>query len=207
MEKVVIRRGGRPEDLEGMLVAEHEAWTEEQAFTKEHFLSHLSVFPEGIFIAEVDCRIAGVGISEILKYDINNPVTTWYEVTDEGYLVNSHCPSGNALYGVSLSVSPKYALLNLGEKMIDCAKEFIIDQGLECFVIGSRAPRYYKWAPKVSICDYANLKHGNRYLDPEIEFYSRCGFKVAGILPDYFEDPASLNHGILMVWYNPEIQD
>lgn len=200
MEKVVIRRGATLSDLEGMLRAEREAWPEEQAFTREHFLSHLEVFPDGIFIAEVCGETAGVGVSEIIRYDSDHPITTWYEVSDGGYIRNSHDTNGNFLYGVSLSVSPRFSQYHLGEKMLNVAKEFIEENNLEGFAIGSRIPRYYKWVEKMPVLDYINQKKGRHYLDPEIDFYVRCGFHVISLLPGYFEDPESLDNGVLMVW-------
>jgi ribosomal protein S18 acetylase RimI-like enzyme len=200
---VIVRHGATLEDLPGMLRAEHEAWPEEQAFTEEHFRSHLEVFPEGIFLAEVDGVIAGVGVSEILNYDISHPVPTWYEVSGEGFIRRTHNHNGDSLYGVSLSVSKKYAGQKLGQMMIETAKEFIITHELNRFVIGSRLPSYYKKVNEYSPDEYARKKRGSRYLDPEINFYCGCGFRFVRILPDYFEDPASLNNGALMVWDNP----
>lgn len=201
---VVVRRGATIADLEGMLRVEHESWSEEQAFTREHFLSHLAVFPEGIFLAEVNDEIAGVGISEILDYDLSHPILTWYEATDNGYLKNSHNPDGSYLYGVSLSISPNFSAFRLGSKMLENAKNHIIDKGLRAFIIGSRVPRYTEHAGKMSINDYINFRKGQHYLDPELEFYSKCGFKIVEALPNYFEDPESQNYGVLMIWRNPQ---
>lgn len=208
MREVRVRRGASITDLEGMIKVELEAWPEEQAFTREHFESHLEVFPEGIFIAEVDGAVAGVGISEIIQYDAGHPVTTWYAVTDNGYLRRSHNPCGNVLYGVSLSASPRFSTARVGEKMLDLAKSFVVERHLGRFVIGSRIPRYHKWSDRMSVEEYVFSKRGKKgehFLDPEIEFYSRCGFRIVRVLPDYFEDPDSLNFGVLMTWDNPSI--
>jgi hypothetical protein len=32
----------------------------------------------------------------------------------------------------------------------------------------------------------------------------RRGYEVYGIMPDYVDDPACANHGVFMVWRNPE---
>lgn len=201
MANVLIRRGATINDLSGMLRAEHEAWPEEQAFTEEHFRSHLEVFPEGIFLAEVDGETAGVGISEILDYDLKNPIQSWYEVSDDGFIHNTHNPDGDSLYGVSLSVSPRFAGMDLGSKMLDVAKEAIKNKGLKQFVIGSRIPRYFKHCD-IPVEEYIHAKKRNRYLDPEIEFYTKNGFEIVCALKDYFEDASSLNYGVLMVWRN-----
>lgn len=204
-KQIVVRRGGRIEEISGMLRVENEAWPEKMAFTKEHFLSHLVVFPEGIFIAKVDGEIAGVGISEIIQYDLDHPVPTWYEVTDNGFLRNKHDPAGNTLYGVSLTVSPRFSAWGIGPKMLDCAQRYVVEKKLERFVIGSRVPRYHKYAARMTANDYIHAKKGKRYFDPEVEFYASSGFIVVGLLPEYFEDPDSVNYGVLMSWDNPNL--
>ncbi|MEI6040092.1 MAG: GNAT family N-acetyltransferase [Candidatus Berkelbacteria bacterium] len=202
--EVVIRRGATIDDIEGMLRVEKETWSEDQAFTREHFESHLKVFPEGIFIAEVDGEIAGVGVSELLDYDLAHPIPTWYEVSDEGFIAGTHNPNGKYLYGVSLSVSPRFSSLKLGSKMLEYCKNSIIQRRLDGFVIGSRVPRFSKFSTQMTIEQYISAKRGNRKIDPELEFYSQNGFDVIMPLPGYFEDPESLDYGVLMFWKNPK---
>lgn len=198
--EVVIRRGATIDDIEGMLRVEKETWSEDQAFTREHFKSHLKVFPEGIFIAEVNGEIAGLGISELIDYDLEHPIPTWYEVSDEGFIAQTHNPNGKSMYGISLSASPRFSEFRLGSRIVEAVKQAVVDLKLDRLILGSRIPRYHRFASKMSVEQYINTQRGNRYMDPEIEFYSQHGLKIEKIMPDYFEDPDSLNYGVLMIW-------
>jgi len=202
----VIIRPATHSDIDDLVRVENAAWPPEQAFTREHFESHLKVlsdFPEGLQVAVVNNEIAGIGIAEILVYDLNNPIPTWCEVTDNGYLERTHNPNGNILYGVSLSVDPKYSTMRIGRIIIEAAEEVTIKYSLEGFILGSRVPRFYRYSTQMKIDDYILAKKRSRFLDPEIEFYSKCGLKIISTLPNYFDDPQSLNFGILMGWANP----
>lgn len=205
MKKEVVVRPAMMSDLDELVRVENEAWSEEQAFTREHFESHINVmrdYPQCFSVATVNDVVVGIGVAEIIKYDIDNPIPDWYSVTDEGYLVKTFDPLGNVLYGVSLSVSPSFASFHVGKCIIERAKQITRDLNLERFVLGSRIPRYHTYAEKLSVSDYVFGMQGKRFLDPEIEFYSQCGLKAIKILPEYFEDQASLNYGVIVVWEN-----
>jgi ribosomal protein S18 acetylase RimI-like enzyme len=49
---------------------------------------------------------------------------------------------------------------------------------------------------------YARTKTG-RVLDPELALYLSLGMKIEKIIPNYFDDPESLNYGVLVSWANP----
>lgn len=204
MEREVLVRPADIEDLDNLVKVENEAWPEEQAFTKDHFEAHLEIFQNfpGIQVAVVDNEIAGIGVAEILEYDLDNPIPSWYLVTDDGFLRKTHNPAGNVLYGVSLSVSPRFSSAGVGRKIIEAAKNIVVQYHLERFILGSRVPRFHRYHTHLSIEEYVYSKKGSRFLDPEIEFYNKCGLEIVKILPDYFEDPMSLNYGVLVSWEN-----
>lgn len=195
-------------DLDELVRVENESWPEELAFTREHFEAHIELFkdfPEGLQVAVVNGKIAGIGIAEILDYDISNPIPSWYEATDEGFLRKTHNLNGNTLYGVSLSSSPRFSTLRIGRKIIEAAKGVTIKYHLEKFVLGSRVPRFYRYAKDMVVEKYVQAKRRGRFLDPELEFYSTCGLRIVKILPEYFDDPQSLNYGVLVAWDNDTV--
>jgi ribosomal protein S18 acetylase RimI-like enzyme len=204
----IVVRPADVSDLESLLMIEREAWSEGLAFTEDHFRSHLEVFkdfPEGIQIAEAQGVAAGNAVAQLMKYDLENPIPDWYTATNDGFLRRTHDPEGNVLYGVSLSVSPRFSSLRVGKAIIEAAKRIVVKHQLTRFILGSRVPRFHLYAEKMTISDYIRAKRGLRFLDPELEFYNRCKLQVVKILPNYFDDPESLNYGILMVWDNPDL--
>lgn len=51
---------------------------------------------------------------------------------------------------------------------------------------------------------YMRTRRGRRYIDPQVQMYSKVpGLKMMSLIPDYFDDPDSLNNGVLWRWHNP----
>lgn len=192
---------------------ELRAWGEEMAFTEDHLRSHIRVFPEGIltaYFSESESTIYhpnAWGMVQIMRYDISRPIETWYGATDDGFIEKTFDPEGNMLYGVNLSVPYGNSSL-ITKTIIDAAKDLVILKKLEGLVLGARIPRYHRYS-HLKVEKYILEKRGKRRLDPEIARYESYGFEIATardgkmkILPNYFNDPESLNYGILLVWNN-----
>ena len=192
-------------DLQDILLVEEEAWPEGLRATEEMFRSRMGVFPEGTLVAiDNDC-ITGVVVMEKLKFDSSTPVRTWAEVTDNGFIRNSHKPEGNALYGVDLSVS-KYAGRDVSKDLLEAVKRLAIRLNLKLVAFGARIPRFHRYVNQMSAEEYIKAtRPSGRPLDPEIAFYVQGGAEVVKLLPNYFWDPESLGYGVLMVWKNPNI--
>ena len=207
LEKVKIRQA-TIDDINGILFVEKEAWGEKAA-TKEQFESRLKTFPQGVLVAIKDYdKIVGVVAVEKVNYSdiINNSSLNWYEVTDNGFIKNSHKPNGDSIYGVDLSVLPS-APCKTGTRLLENIAKLCIARNLKYGVLGGRIPDYHKFADKMSVDEYVKAtvktKNGIKPLDPEINFYKKADLKIVKIMPDYFSDSESLNYGVLLVWENP----
>ena len=104
--KIKVRQANM-KDINDILIVEEEAWPDGLRASKEQFISRIKVFPEGTLVAEEvdEGNIVGVVVTEILNYDVKNPIPTWKEATDNGLIEKTHNPNGDTLYGVDLSVS------------------------------------------------------------------------------------------------------
>lgn len=199
--KLQIRQA-KMSDLDAVVQLDHEVWKEDVWATKEMYKSRFKTFKEGIFIAVEGEKIVGVGVTEIMNYNLEKPITTWKEVSDDGYMKKSHNPQGDSLYGVSLSVSP-FAPKRTALLIIETAKIFCVKKGLKSLILGSRIPKYYKYVDKMSVEEYIEkITKAGRPFDPEIAFYKKRGFEIVKILPEYFDDPESKNYGVLVIWRN-----
>lgn len=204
--KVKIREA-EIEDIPKILKIEEETWKEEGAASEEMFESRIKTFPEGTLLAEIEGEIVGVVATERVNYDPKNDAYTWYEITDNGFIKNSHKPDGNTIYGVDLSVASSFRRLGVGTKLLESIGKLAIRYNVKQGMLGGRIPGYYKHANKMSVEEYVNATvdtgKGARSLDPEIDFYKKAGLKIVKIIPNYFRDPESLNYGILLLWKNP----
>ena len=206
--KIKIRQA-KIKDIPEILEIEKRAWGERGAATKEMFESRIETFPEGTLVAEIDGKIVGVVATEIVNYDLDKNAYSWYEITDNGYIKNSHNPKGDTIYGVDLSVAPFYQGLKVGSKLLEVIGKLAIKYNIKQGMLGGRMPGYYKYANKMSVEEYINAtvetdetEKSVKPLDPEINFYKKAGLKIIKIIPNYYNDPESLNYGVLLLWKN-----
>ena len=178
-------------------------WPQDLQATEAMLKSRIEAFPEGQIVAIVQGEVRGFLSTQIMKYDIENPIASWHEATDNGFIKNTHTIAGNMLYGVDLSVWSG-GEVNVADELILAAGKLIISFNLEGAILGARIPRYHKFAREMSVEEYvqATTRMG-RLIDPEIHFYSKFGLRILKIVPQYIEDAQSLNHGVLMYWKNP----
>jgi hypothetical protein len=72
--------------------------------------------------------------------------------------------------------------------------------------LGARIPGYHKHS-HIPVTDYVFEKSkSGKPIDPELYFYLKQGFEIVKIIPEYMEDPESLNYGVLIRWINPLYQ-
>jgi ribosomal protein S18 acetylase RimI-like enzyme len=203
--KIKIRQA-KIEDIPQILEAEKAAWGEERAATFEMFESRIKTFPEGNLVAVLDGKIVGVVVVEIINSNLLNNFSTWYEITDNGFIAKTHNPKGDTLYGVTLSVHPLYQNRGIGKELMIAVGKLAIKHNLKGGLLGARIPHYHKYADKIKVGDYVKITQKDQNdipPDPELMFYQRLGLKIIKIIPNYFDDSESLNYGVLMLWENP----
>ncbi len=195
------------EDIPGILVVEKEAWGEEGAASRGMFESRIRTFPEGTLVAVADEKIVGVVVAEKVNYDLKNNAYTWYEITDNGFIKNSHKPNGDTVYGVDLSVLSAFQRQGIGTKLLENIGKLAIRHNARQVMLGERIPDYHRYAKKMSPEEYVVATTGfgkeKRFLDPEINFYKKAGLEIVKIIPNYFKDPESKDYGVLLLWKNP----
>lgn len=171
-------------------------------WTNEIMESQLKTCPDLLYCGFVGGKMVATSTSLILsRKDLDNH-KTWLEKTGDGFLT-THNSKGDILFGVDLSVL-KDAPPKVSDRIV-LANLFIavIGKGLKALYLGSRIPSYHKHKNmKVEDYVYGTRKSG-KPLDPELYFYMKDGFKIVEIIPEYMEDPASLNYGVLIKWDNP----
>jgi hypothetical protein len=201
-KKIKIRQASL-EDLSEIIRVEKEAWPEGTEASEEMFRSRMEIYPEGVHVAVFKGKIIGVVAFELINYDVNNPITSWKEATDNGMIKNSHNPKGDTIFGIDLTAVPD-APRGTGTRLLVEVGRQAITKNLKRGILGGRLPYYKDYADKMTPEEYLKAKNENgEPLDPEVRFYKRAGLKIEKVLPNYFEDPDSLNYGVLLIWDNP----
>lgn len=175
-------------------VPERYLWT--RAKVREQF-NHCAHF---LFCA-LDSSDKIVGTLSMIHITEESALRTqnWEKTSGDGTL-STHDPKGDCAFGIDLSVPPGAVA---GDQLIEMGiLSAVVLANKKGVFLGSRAPRYHKSANKMAIEEYIGLGGGKNH-DPEIRLYQSEGFRIVKVIPNYMEDPDSLNYGILMFWENP----
>lgn len=208
MDALVIRNA-EIADIPALIVIDHEAFSGDMPknllFTEDHFRSWIEAFQEGFLVAISDGVVVGYAAIQILNEDVDNPIPTWAEATNNGFIAKTHNPKGNTVYGISFCVSRSVGGLGVGKRLmlgiIEATKKY---KDVHLGVIVSRVPGYHKVATQMTIEDYVfKTRSSGLAEDPLLAFYQRCGWRITKILPNYIEDKESHNYGVLMTYRRP----
>ena len=202
-----IRKAGLI-DLDNIMQVESEAWPVEARAPRDKFEERLRTFPEGVFLALLNESIVGVTTSQIINYDPKNPPSSWTEITADGHISDTHREWGNAIYVVSLGVSPRGRPegkgIGVGSKLLEQQKKLVLELGLDYLVLSARVPGYDSFCKKngpIDIEKYVKLRREDGQAeDIELRFYERAGLKQVKICPNTMDDKESRNYGVMMEW-------
>lgn len=170
----------------------------------EELESHLSIFPEGQFVAvEPDDTIVGSASTLIVSLDPEYKEHTWLDITANGMFTN-HSYDGDSLYGADISSHPKYRHEGIGSMLYDARKELAVKMNLRRMIAGGRLFNYCDYADKMSALEYAEKVIRGELRDPVLSFELDNGFKFIKVLPNYLDDVRSLNYASFIEWLNPK---
>lgn len=173
-----------------------------EPWKREHLESHLEIFPEGQFCAELNGEIIGSCSSLIINFDEYDDRHTWSDITDDGYITN-HNPDGYNLYGIEVMVHPKYRKMKVGYRLYEERKELARRLNLKSIIIGGRIPNYHKYADEMRPREYVEQVRLHKIYDPVLSFQLLNEFTLMRINPNYLEDDlASRKYATLMEWNN-----
>jgi hypothetical protein len=171
-------------------------WTGEKV--RQHFL----ICPEHIYCAFEDGEMVATLTNLRTTEEDLLARKSWLEKTGNGWLT-TYAPRGTVGFGVDLSVVRK-ASRGVADKMVLVALLVsIVGENGRAVYLGARIPGYRRHR-QLPVENYVHgrTKRG-KPRDPELCFYLKYGFEIVEIIPDYMEDPQSLNYGVLIKWPNP----
>ncbi|SEJ87487.1 Predicted amidohydrolase [Bhargavaea ginsengi] len=201
-EKSMVIREMTHDDIEAILRMQDECFPGMDPWERAHLESHLNIFPEGQFVAELDGEIIGSCSSLIINFDEYDDRHTWDDVTDEGYITN-HNPDGYNLYGIEVMVHPDYRRMRVGQRLYEARKDLARALNLKSIVIGGRIPNYYKHEKEMTPREYVDAVSRHKIYDPVLSFQLLNDFTLMRVNPDYLpDDLASRKYATLMEWNN-----
>jgi hypothetical protein len=175
----------------------------------EMLTQRLANNPGWMFVSEVNGVVEGC----VTAFRTNVPIedfTSWENSTANGTLEGKVDPKGKYAYVANMTI--KHEAVELGAEDMLLAYTFAngIRDGVEYGYFVSRMPYFKRWLDSQQdghtdgniqglAEQYLELRReedGKRY-DPQLRMYENYGFKLGRMVPDAFEDDASLGFGVV----------
>jgi len=206
----VLIRNTRIDDAEQLCSLSREIYPLSPPWSRDQLQSHLSVFPEGQFVA-IDSdsgRICGMASSLIVFWDDYDSSASWKDFTAGGYFTNHDPSQGRTLYAAEVMVSPAMQGRGIGKKLYAARTDLIREKGLLRIRAGARLRGYSKYSSGMSPGEYVMRVVLGEIGDPTLSFQLRQGFQAIGVVSQYLRhDPESLGHAAIIEWLNPDVAD
>jgi GNAT superfamily N-acetyltransferase len=204
---VVALRRAYAADVPRLVAMNHAAYPElvEQnvVWSASQLHAHLTRFPEGQLVAELDCTVMGA-ISTFVVPPARDPMAqhTWLEITDDGTFAH-HDPAGDTLYLADVYVDPAGWGKGVGEALYAGLRELCVGLGLRRVVAGGRLWGYHEYAARMSAEEYVARVLRGEIRDRVLGSQIKAGFAVRGVLVGYLRDPRSRDYATLLEWVSP----
>ncbi len=175
----------------------------DELLTKEHYINHLKVFPEGQFVVTDNDTV--IASSSTLKIHFPKLDHTFMEATDNLWITNTHLVDGEWLYQFDIGVLPAYRGLGLSKELYSTQQDLAKSLGMKGQITVGMTIGYAMYKEKYSIEEYCEKLKNYEITDPTITPQRKAGFKWIKPIYNYFEDPAAGNCSVLMVWPLPGV--
>jgi hypothetical protein len=124
MEQIIIRAASM-DDYPSFRRMEEKAWagTPIPPISEEMFAVWLDVHPDGLRLAVIGDEVVAHNYTQICHFDPYDPCDNrdLDTITDRMYTKNTHDPSGNCVYGFSISGTHGGAMKKLNDYFVDLA--------------------------------------------------------------------------------------
>lgn len=204
----VIVRNTRHEDAEQIFEMCRQVYPIAPPWNRAQIESHLSVFPEGQFVAvESDSgRVVGMASSLIIFWEDYDSDATWRNFTDNGYFTNHDPENGRTLYAAEVMVLPALQGQGIGKKLYVARRKLVQERRLLRIRAGARLRGYGRYVDKMSVAEYVLRVVRKELGDPTLSFQLGHGFQVIGLVSRYLQhDPESLGYAAIIEWLNQEV--
>jgi ribosomal protein S18 acetylase RimI-like enzyme len=204
-EKVVVRNT-RPADFAGIIELSKRVYSGSLPWNEAQLASHLRVFPEGQFVAEMGGSVVGSASSLIVWWDDYEIDMPWRDFTASGYFTNHDPESGRTLYGAEVMVDPEIQGRGIGKKLYRARRELTERLGLLRIRAGARLRGFHKLADKLDAEEYVLKVVRGELGDATLSFQLKQGFHVLAVVQKYLgHDPESLGWAAVIEWINPAV--
>ncbi len=170
-------------DYEAVVALQRLCFPTIAPWSREQFMSQLTLFPEGQLGVVFDGTLVASSGSLIVRFADYTNWDDWQEVSDHGYIRN-HDPEGDTLYGVETQVSPDFRGMKLARRLYDARKNLVRAKNLARMVVGGRIPGYAAVRDEMTAREYVERVSHRSLYDPVLTTQLANGFNVEQIIAD-----------------------
>ena len=173
-------------------------------YRQEHFASHYRIFPEGSFVALVDCQVVGFASGIFTEFDFAHPQHSSLEISGNGFYT-THQPDGAWYYAIDLGIHPAYRRQGIGQQLYVARKALVMRENKRGIVAGGLLADYGPHRASMGVAAYADAVVAGQRYDSTLTFQLNNGFVYHGLIENYVPNVAD-NMATLIVWHNPAYQ-
>ncbi|MEZ5286778.1 MAG: GNAT family N-acetyltransferase [Vicinamibacterales bacterium] len=191
-------------DFDGIIDLCRRVYPDSLPWSPTQLASHLTVFPDGQFVALEDGLIVGMAASLIVLWEDYDARTTWRDFTAGGTFTNHDPERGHTLYGAEVMVDPERQGSGIGSRLYEARRELVVRLGLRRIRAGARLRGYHEFADRMTPEAYVDAVERGEVTDPTLSFQLNRGFRVIAVTSGYLrQDPESLGYAAVIEWINP----
>ena len=190
----------QPEDasqLEALQRIVFPTLADDELILAKHYLRHLELFPEGQLVVKDGDKVVGMTTTMRSKFDFSHYHHTFKETIAGGWLTN-HDPEGDWLYGLDIGVHPDYRGLGLARVLYRARHEITNELGLKGQVTVGMMNGFGAVSDQMTGEQYFQELIAGKRKDPTLSAQLKIGFEPIALIPDYLNDPACGNYGVLI---------
>lgn len=207
----IVVRNTAPEHFPGIAEIASLIYPDITPWNSQYLESHLSVFPQGQFVAveQGSGLVVGVCSGLVVDWDRLPDTSTWDALTAHGMYTNHDPINGSTLFAADVMVRPGFQGQGIGRRLYKRGRFDLARQlGLRRVVAGSRLRGYHRFADKLTPEQYTEEVVQGRLNDPTLSFQLHLGFRVVSVIGGYFPgDPESRGFAAIIEWLTEEVAD
>ena len=160
-------------------------------------------FPHGQFVAVSaggdQERVLGAAMLMRTDYPPSERPRKWLQAIG-GLDLRNHDPNGRWLYGVDMAVDPAVQGQGVGSALYRRRQALVRELVLDGMYAGGMLKGYRHYRNHMSPSEYAVRVRSGEIDDPTVTMQLNRGFRAAGVIEEYADDPESGNCAMLIVW-------
>lgn len=191
-------------DFDGIIALTRRVYPGVEPWSPAQLRSHLTIFPEGQFVAVDGDEVVGMAASLVVLWDNFDFAMNWRDFTAMGTFTTHDPAHGRTLYGAEVMVDPSRQGQGIGSMLYEARRSLVERLGLLRIRAGARLRGYHRFSCHLTPEQYVEKVVSGEIFDPTLSFQLRRGFVVLAVVTGYLRhDPESLGYAAVIEWKNP----